>query len=571
MTVQILTLKKEISMANGFDKADLVFKNANIINLFTEEIIIGDVALSGNTIVGIGDYQGLIEVDCTGRFISPGFIDAHIHIESSMVTPLEFAKAILPSGTTTIIADPHELVNVAGKNGLDYILEATENLPLNVYVMLPSSVPATAFETNGAGQFTAKDMIPYLKHPRILGLGEVMSFPDVINGDTDVLEKLSLCQNKICDGHAPGLTRKPLQAYAAAGVETDHECTNIKEVLEKLRTGFKILIREGSAAKNLEAIVTGILEEKLPLDQFLFCTDNKHLEDIHRNRHIRWNIKKAVDLGLNPIKAIKMATLQAAQAYGLKRLGAIAPGYQADLVILRDLESMTVDAVYKDGKPLGQLLKEAIAYDILDLNLLHSVHVDDLSQEKLNFSVSQKDHIIGIIPFQINTDHLIETLPQKNGYFIPDAAYSKLCVIERHKHTGNIGVAPIKGFNIKNGAIATTVAHDSHNIIVVGSNDHDILLAVDHLKKIQGGFVIVSSGKILGDLTLALAGIIRLESGDVVQKKLADLILKARELGVPLGVDPFITLSFMALPVIPRLRLTDMGLFDVDAFQFVEK
>ncbi|HEY5557240.1 adenine deaminase [Acetobacterium sp.] len=570
MNTPILVLKKKLSMANGFEPATLVLKNANIVNVFTEEIIIGDVALSGTTIVGTGDYQGITEVDCTGKFITPGFIDAHMHIESSMVTPLELAKAVLPSGTTTLIADPHELVNVAGKNGLDYVVESTEHLPLNVYIMLPSSVPATDFETNGAGQFTARDMIPYLNHPRILGLGEMMSFLNVIKGDAFILEKLSLCQDKICDGHAPGLTGKPLQAYALAGVETDHESTSFDEVLEKLRTGFKILIREGSAAKNLDAIVTGLLKQKLPLDHCLFCTDDKHLEDIHRDGHIRWNIEKAIDLGLDPIKAIKIATIQAAQAYGLKRLGAIAPGYRADLVILSDLKSMTVDAVYKDGKPIDQLLKETPAYDTLDPRLLNSVHVKNLSPEKLNFPVKQKDHIIGIIPFQINTDHLIEALPQENGYFMPDDTYAKLCVIERHQNTGNVGIAPIKGFGIKNGAIATTVAHDSHNIIVVGSNDQDILAAVDHLEKIQGGYVIVSNGSVLGDVPLALAGLISLESGDIVQKKLSTLITLARELGVPIGVDPFITLSFMALPVIPRLRLTDLGLFDVDAFNFVE-
>jgi len=564
-----LILKKNLSVANGFEKADFVFKNANIIEIFTEKIIVGDVALSGNTIVGIGDYQGIIEVDCTGKFIAPGFIDAHMHIESSMVTPLELAKAVLPSGTTTLIADPHELVNVAGKAGLDYILEATENIPLNVYVMLPSSVPATEFETNGAGQFTARDMIPYLNHPRILGLGEVMSFPNVIRGEPNILEKLSLCQDKICDGHAPGLTGKALQAYAAAGVENDHECTSIEEVLEKIRAGFKILIREGSAAKNLEAIVTGILEQKLPLDRFLFCTDDKHLDDIYRDGHIRWNIKKAIDIGLDPIKAIKIATLQAAQAYGLKRLGGIAPGYRGDLVILSDLRSMTIEAVYKDGKPIEDLLEETLIYESINPKLLHSVHVKDLFPEKLDFFVKQKDHIIGIIPYQINTDHLIETLPQENGLFMPNDTYAKLCVIERHKNTGNVRVAPIKGFGIQNGAIATTVAHDSHNIIVAGSNDNDILVAVKHLEKIQGGYVIVSHGEILGDLPLTLAGIMSLESGEAVQKKLSVLIALARELRVPTWVDPFITLSFMALPVIPQLRLTDMGLFDVDTFNFV--
>ncbi|WP_083439413.1 adenine deaminase [Acetobacterium bakii] len=570
MNTHTMNSKKKISVSKGVEKADLVFKNAGIINVFTEEIIISDLALCRDTIVGIGQYEGIIEVDCTGKFISPGFIDAHVHIESSMVTPLELAKAVIVSGTTTLIADPHELVNVAGKKGLNYILNATENIPLNVFVMLPSSVPATVYETNGAGEFSAMDMIEYLEHPRVLGLGEVMCFSDVIRGNPQILDKIFLCRNKICDGHSPELSGKSLQAYAAAGIETDHECTGFDEVLEKARAGFKILIREGSAAKNLEAIITGLLEHNLPLDRFLFCTDDKHLEDIHREGHIRWNIKKAIELGLDPIKAIKMGTLNAAQAYGLKRLGAIAPGYRGDLVILSELRSMTVEAVYKDGRPMDQRIDESVEYGPIDPELINSVHIKDLDPASLNIPVKEKNPVIGIIPFQINTDYLIEALPQKEGLFVPNAIYAKLCVIERHRNTGNVGVAAIKGFSLKNGAVATTVAHDSHNIIAVGQNDADILLAMKHLKKIQGGYVIVSKGKILGDLPLTLAGIMSLESGETVQKKLAVLIALARELGVPTWVDPFITLSFMALPVIPRLRLTDLGLFDVNAFTFVD-
>ncbi|MBC3797131.1 adenine deaminase [Acetobacterium tundrae] len=562
--------QKNIAISNGFEKADLVLKRAKIINLFSEEIQGGDLAISNGFIVGIGQYDGLREIDCSGKFISPGFIDAHMHIESTMVTPLELAKAILPSGTTTIIADPHEIVNMAGKIGLDYLLNTTENIPLNVYIMLPSSVPATEFETNGSGAFLVNDMNSYLNHPRILGLGEVMCFPNVLAGDPVILEKLTICRDKICDGHAPGLSGKALQAYACAGIESDHESTSFEEAYEKLAAGILILIREGSAAKNLYAIVTGLLDSGLPMDRFLFCTDDKHLEDIHRDGHIRWNIKMAIELGMDPIKAIKIATLNAAQAYGLKRLGAIAPGYRADLVILSDLQSMTVESVYKDGKPLAQYHFENTTGDTIDPRLLNSVHIHELSPAKLKLPVYEKNHVIELIPNQIETNHLFEALPSDGSYFVPNETYAKLCVIERHRNTGNVGVAAIKGFGIKKGAIATTVAHDSHNIIVVGDNDADILLAVDCLAKIKGGYVVVSEDRVLGSVPLPIAGLMSLDSGEAVQKKVASLIAYAHDLGIPTGVDPFITLSFMALPVIPSLRLTDLGLFDVNAFALIK-
>lgn len=562
-------IKNNIAVSNGYEKADLVFKNAKILNVFSEEIVMSDLAISNGFIVGIGSYEGLKEVDGSEKYIVPGFIDAHMHIESTMVTPFELAKAIVPTGTTTIIADPHEIVNVAGTIGLDYILNATEQLPLNVYVMLPSSVPATQFETNGGGPFMAKDMLPYLDHPRILGLGEVMCFPDVIDGDSVILDKLTLCRHKICDGHAPGLSGKALQAYACAGIESEHESTTFDEALEKLKAGMHILIREGSAAKNLKTIVSGLLEHDIPMERFLFCTDDKHLEDIHRDGHIRWNIKLAVDQGLCPIKAIKMATINTAHAYGLKRIGAIAPGYIADLVILSDLDSITVEQVYKNGVLVDDKLWDHHTHIDIDPHLLDSVHIHDLTLEKLQLPIHEKDHVIEIVPNQIETYHLWESLPGKDGVFIPNTTYNKLCVIERHRNTGNIGVAAIKGFGIRNGAIATTVAHDSHNIIVVGDNDKDILMAVNHVSEIGGGYVVVADHKIIGSVPLTLAGLISLDSGEAVQNKVASLIECAHSLGVPQWVEPFITLSFMALPVIPSIRLTDMGLFDVNAFQLI--
>lgn len=562
-------LKKNIAVANGFEKAELVFKNAKILNVFSEEICVGDLAVNDGTIVGIGTYQGLEEVDLDGKYIVPGFIDAHMHIESTMVTPFELARAIVPTGTTTIIADPHELVNVAGKSGLDYLLAATEQIPLNVFVMLPSSVPATPFETNGAGPFLAADMQAYLNHPRVLGLGEVMCYPAVLAGDPVILDKLTLCRNALADGHAPGLSGKALQAYASAGIHSEHESTSWSEALEKLQAGFYILVREGSAAKNLHAIISGLLESDCPMDRFLFCTDDKHLEDIHRDGHIRFNIKQAIDLGLCPIKAIKMATINTAQAYGLRKLGAIAPGYQADLVILSDLGTMQVNQVYRDGRLVDDATWAHPPQHPIDPKLLDSVHIHTLTPEKLRLPLGQKNHVIEIIKDQIETHHLIETLPGIDGTFCPDENYDKLCVIERHGHSGNVGVAAIKGFGIRNGAIATTVAHDSHNMIVVGDNDADILLAVKHLAEIGGGYVVAGNHRIIGSVPLTLAGLISLEPGDLVQKKVSALIASAHQLGVASGVDPFITLSFMALPVIPALRLTDLGLFDVEAFQLI--
>lgn len=563
-------LKNNIAVARGFDKAELVFKNARIVNVFSEEICLGDVAVNHGTIVGIGSYQGSEEIDLSGKYLVPGFIDAHMHIESTMVTPFELARAIVPSGTTTIIADPHELVNVAGTTGLDYLLKATDQLPLNVFVMLPSSVPATPFETNGAGPFLAADMQPYLDHPRILGLGEVMCFPAVLGGDPVILDKLTRCRHQLADGHAPGLTGQPLQAYACTGIISEHESTTWSEALEKLRAGFYILVREGSAAKNLHAIISGLLASECPIDRFLFCTDDKHLEDIHQDGHIRFNIKQAIDLGLCPIKAIKMATINTARAYGLKKLGAIAPGYQADLVILTDLGTMQVEQVYQHGRLVNDHRWADKPHHEIDPRLLNSVHLPTLTPEKLQLAIGVKDHVIELVSDQLETHHLFEALPGKDGFFSPDAKYGKLCVIERHHYTGNIGVAAIKGFGIHKGAIATTVAHDSHNIIVVGDNDQDILLAVNHLGEIGGGYVVVGNHQIIGAVPLSLAGLISLEPGAVVQQKVASLISSAHDLGVGPGVDPFITLSFMALPVIPALRLTDMGLFDVDAFQLIK-
>lgn len=554
--------------ATGRRAAALVLKNPWVVNVFTEELIQADVAIEGDRIVGIGTYEGLQEIDCTGQYLCPGLIDAHMHIESTMVMPGELTRAILASGTTTVIADPHELVNVAGARAMDFFLASTEGLPVNFYFMLPSSVPATGFETNG-GDFTAQEMVPYLDHPRVLGLGEVMGYPDVLRGEPSILEKLALHQGKVIDGHGPQLTGKSLQAYRALGIETDHECTTFEEVYEKLRAGMKILIREGSAAKNLEAIIQGVLAKGIPTDQLMFCTDDKHFGHIQTEGHILWNVKRAVALGMDPITAIKMASLHPARAYGLKALGAVAAGYRADLVLLEDLTDFKVVEVFKDGRPATELLQGLRPYEIEDTSILHSVTFTDLTPEKLRVKAGEKNHVIGCVPHQIVTTHLYEPIPQEQGFFVPQGPYNKLCVVERHRGTGHVAVAPIKGFHLSNGAIATSVAHDSHNIIAVGDNDQDIMTAVNHLKTLQGGYVIASQGKILDALPLPVGGLISLLPGEQVEEITARMIQIAREMGVPEHFDPFITLSFMALPVIPEIRLTDLGLFDGENFRLI--
>lgn len=564
----ILELQGKCKAAAGKIKADVVLKNANIVNVFTEEIIRGDIAIWQDTIVGIGNYQGEIEIDCTNKFICPGFIDAHVHIESAMVMPCELAKEVLRTGTTTLIADPHELVNVAGAKALQFLLDASESIPINLYIMLPSCVPSTKYETNGKS-FTADDMLPFINHPKVLGLGEVMGYKDVIEGQEDMLKKLIINENKVKDGHAPNVTGKELQAYVCAGIETDHECISFEEALEKVNVGLKILIREGSAAKNLEAIVKGLIDSKIPTDNFMFCTDDKHLEDIQREGHICWNVKKAIALGMNPIIAIKMATYNTARTYGLKRLGAIAPGYKADLVILDDLETMTVSQVIKDGKIISNETLAKVEPKPIDEAILNTVKFDNLTSDKLKVKALEKNYVIEMIPHQIITKKVYEEIPSENGYFKPNEIYSKLCVVERHRGTGNVAVAPLKGFGIRGGAIATSVAHDSHNIIAAGDNDEDIILAVNHLKELQGGYVIAAEGKIIGELPLKVAGLISTLPSEQVQSITKQMLKQASDMGVPAYLDPFITLAFMALPVIPEIRLTDLGLFDVTSFKLI--
>ncbi|MFW5668599.1 MAG: adenine deaminase [Acetivibrio ethanolgignens] len=558
--------RKLLLVAEGKEKADLVLKGGRVLNVFTNEFLEGDVAVCQDTIVGIGQYEGIREIDCRGRYIVPGYFDAHVHIESTLAMPGELSKAVLKSGTTTLIADPHELVNVKGKKALDFLLAATENVPLNVYIMIPSSVPATPFDTNGAGEFMAEDMEEYLKKDRILGLGEVMCFTDVVAGEEKILDKLSLFEKKHIDGHAPGLSGGNLQAYRLSGVENDHECSTIDEVKEKLRAGLSIFIREGSGAKNLEPIVSGMLKEGLPFSRCAFCTDDKHLEEIEEDGHISVCVRKAIALGMEPAEAYKTASWYPASAYGLKHLGAVAPGYQADLVVLEDVKTAKATMTLYKGIPSEEYTVESFDFTGWE-ELLHTVEFPTLTKEKLIVKKENKNHVLGMIPKELLTEHLFEEVPGENGVFLPDAVYNKLCVVERHGKNGNVSAAPIKGFGIKNGAVATSVSHDSHNIIAAGDNDEDIIAAVNYLKEIQGGYVLASGGKVVGAVPLAVCGLLSKESKEEIQRKAGKILSMAKDMGVAEGIDPFITLSFMALPVIPKLRLLDTGLFDVEKFE----
>lgn len=547
---------------------ELVLKNGTIVDVKNRKLIRGDLAVSDGKIIGIGTFSGKQKVDCQGKYLCPGFIDAHVHIESSMAAPLEFAKAVMPHGTTTVIADPHELVNVKGNEAMEYILDATEDIPLSVYVMMPSSIPATPFETNGA-DFTAKDMEQWKDHKRVLGLGEVMCYPAVLSGDPEILAKLRLCRGMIIDGHAPGLTGEDLKAYVEAGVMTEHECTSYEEAREKCHAGMKILVREGSAARNVENIIPGLLKEPQDMKHYMFCTDDKHLDTIENEGHISYNVRRSIQLGMDPLDAVAMATEHAASAYGLNQIGTLETGKDADIVVLGSLEEVSVEQVYRKGRLVNDAMFDRQAAPIAE-SMLHTVVLSGVSKDKIQVPARGKVPVIGMVSGQIVTKFLREEVPSCEGWFVPNREYSKLCVFERHRGTGNAKAAPLKGYGITGGAIATSVAHDSHNIIAAGDNDDDILTAVQMMEKMQGGYVLVSGGEVKGTLPLPVAGLLSLGSSQEIQENIDDMLKKAWDMGISREIDPFITLSFMALPVIPELRLTDLGLVDVTHFKQIE-
>ena len=532
----------------------------------TGEFRKGDVAVADGMIIGTGNYQGEKEVDLTGKYLCPGFIDSHLHLESTLVTPGELIRQAAQCGTTTFIVDPHESANVSGTAGIDYILEQTEDVPANVYVMMPSCVPATHVDDNGC-ILTAGKMKTYLENPRILGLGEVMDAVSVINGSVAMHEKLSLFQNKIRDGHAPFLRSGDLAAYALAGIATDHECVDYEYAMEECRNGMQVLIREGSAARNLDAIVSGIVKNNTDTSGFCFCTDDKHIEDIRREGHINYNIRRSVELGLSPEKAIQIATIQTARCYGLTQLGAIAPGCQADLVVLKSLETMEVQDVYHKGKIVLKDEKTEIRPCAPELK--NTVHLKNFEEKDLYLSCkNQKAHVLQMMEGQIVTKDVYEEVPfcEEKGekVFASDEVFQKIAVIERHKCTGKVGVGIVKGFGIQGGAIASSVSHDSHNLIVIGDNDQDMYLAVQELVRTQGGYTLVEKGRVFDTLPLPVMGLMSDAGYEKVNDLLESMISKAHSMGIKKGFDPFITLSFMALPVIPDIRVTPRGVYLVN-------
>ncbi|OLS40646.1 adenine deaminase [Bacillus sp. MRMR6] len=570
-------LERRISVASGKELADTVIKNGKIIDVFNGEIIEGDIAVVDGYIAGVGQYEGKNVVDAKGRFVSPAFIDGHVHIESSLVTAAEFAKVLLIHGVTTVIADPHEIANVLGAAGIQYMLDSSENLPFDFYFMLPSCVPATKFENAGA-QLFAGDLNPFYQHPRVLGLAEVMNFPAVLNGDEDMLAKISDAKKagKKIDGHAAGLTAQDLNVYMAAGIRTDHESTTAREAKERLRKGMYLMIREGTVAKDLLQLISVVNERNSR--RCLFVTDDKHLDDLLHDGSIDHNVRLAIAAGIPPVTAIQMATINAAECFGFDDKGAIAPGYKADFLFLDNLENVRISDVFKDGKAVvkNQKLMIEITSPVLQNEMspiTSTVRFHELTTNHFDIVLpSASANIIEIIPNSLVTKHVIEDVVIDHcGKFQPSTSADqlKLAVIERHQLTGNVGLGIVKGLGLKSGAIATTIAHDSHNLIVAGTNDQDMLAAANAIKEIQGGMVVVNHGKVVSSLELSIAGLMTDLPYQAVYSRLTDLNRALLELGASSLFNPFLTLSFLSLPVIPELKLTDKGLFQVSKFEHI--
>lgn len=562
---QLAAKQRIIAVAAGREKADLVLKNAKYLNVFSNEFLCGDIAVSNGLIAGVGKYDGKTEIDVSGKLVLPGFIDAHIHLESSMVTPAEFAKAVVAHGTTTVITDPHEITNVMGIDGVEYMIQASQNLPIDVHFMMPSCVPATEIDESGA-ELDCKDIDLYLDNKKVLGLAEMMNYVGVINGDKNVLSKIvtSQAHHKKIDGHAPELSGNDLNAYIAAGVYSDHECSTFENALEKLRKGQFIMIREGTAAHNLKALMPLLTQQYY--SRCMFATDDKHPSDLLYGGHIDYIVKQALKNGADPIVALKTATHHAARYFLLNNKGVIASGYLADIVVVDNLEDFNVETVFKRGKLVFDGEVKDFSAPTVDEKLAEkcfdTFHLDSVTPS--SFKVDGKLGLIGLVGGELLTRNLgtADKIDVENDIL-------KIACIERHKGTNHIGVGYVKGYSLKSGAVATSVAHDSHNIITVGCNDDDIAVAVNAIKDSKGGIAVVENGKIKALLELPIAGLMSDEPLTTVNEKLENAKLSAYELGADKSIDPFMTLSFLSLPVIPSLRITTKGVFDAENWKML--
>lgn len=578
------SLKRRIAVADGKEPADLVIKNGKIVNVFSGELMDGDIAIVDGSIAGIGEYEGKEMIDAAGQFISPSFIDGHVHIESAMITPLEFAKILLMHGVTAAIADPHEIANVAGADGIRYMLDASEKLPFDLFFMLPSSVPATKFEHSGA-RLEIDELAPFLSHPRVLGLAEVMDYQSVLNGEEGMINKIlvTLQHKGKIDGHAAGLGKNGINVYTSARIRSDHESVTAEEAMERIRRGMYLMIREGTVAKDLKALLPAVNHHTSR--RCLFVTDDKHIDDLLNEGSVDHNVRLAIQHGIEPITAIQMASINAAECFGLTDQGAVAPGYQADLLILDSLDEIKIDRVFKNGRLIveqGKLIEASFQparENLAKINqakdyahLRNSLHLTAIRKEDLRIELAgSKVHVIEIVPNSLVTNRLVEEAETVEGEFIPSTERDqlKLMVMERHRRTGHIGLGIVKGFKLKRGAIASTVAHDSHNLIAAGCRDEDILIAVEELNRLQGGLVVVDQGKVLAHVSLPIAGLMTDLDAIRLNGKLEHLRKAAETIGASDQFNPFLMLSFLALPVIPHLKLTDQGLFDVDQFKHI--
>lgn len=581
-------LKELISAARGVDRADLVLKNARFLNVFTNEVEEGDIAIDDGYFAGIGNYVGIEEIDMEGKIICPGLIDGHIHIESSMVSPPEFARAVVPHGTTAVITDPHEIANVAGAEGISYMLERSKNLPLEVFFMLPSCVPATPLDESGA-ELNAASLNSFYQNKRVLGLAELMNAYGTVRNDTEIISKILGAQdhNRLIDGHAPGLSGKELNAYIAAGVDSDHECSTAEEAIEKIRRGQYVMIREGTAAKNLKALLP-LFDDKY-CDRCMLVTDDKHPGDLINLGHIDYIIREAIKAGKKPANAIKMASFNAATYFGLRKRGAIAPSYRADFIVVDSLENFNVLKVYKKGKLVaenGRMVVDIPAMENLEEHypkVYHSFNLKALAPEDFELKEKgSKKRVIGMTKGELLTAEIIvpanleaAAANAQTGHLTPapgvetDKDIVKLAVIERHKNTGHIGVGFTSGYGIKYGAIASSIAHDSHNLIVAGTNDTDMALAANAVRDNEGGLAIAADGKVISTLKLPIGGLMSEQGVRFVEDQLDIMKKQAREMGIAEGIDPFMTLGFVSLPVIPKLRLLTQGVADVDTQSYV--